>query len=533
MDPTDAAKQLIADFNRGAEPASRRAALASWELASRATPEAERAAADAQLALGRLYADPAVHAEARRLDAEPIGDPLVARQVRLLYLMTLSYRRDPATLERMVAIETELESAYSTYRGIALGEKLSENRIRDILHAERSEDARRAAWEAAKGIGPLVAPGVLELARLRNQVARGAGYRDWFAMSLAVDELDEGWLFDLFDRLEAATRAPFLAEKARIDAEASAWLGVPAAELMPWHYQDVFFQEAPTTASTSIDPLLQGADVVAASKAFYDDLGFGPDVAAILERSDLYPREQKSQHAFCSDIDRAGDVRVLCNVAPTERWLETTLHELGHGIYDLGIDRALPWGLRSPAHIFATEAIAMLMGRRSRDPEFLGRYVRPRSADEAASDRALLRRRMLLLVRWVMVMTSFERELYALPGGKERDAAELGRIWWDLCERFQGLTRPPGDRPTDWATKIHVALAPVYYQNYLLGELAASQLERSIERTTGSRLTGNPAAAELLRERYFRPGSSLRWDRLVEQATGRPLGPDDFVADFV
>jgi peptidyl-dipeptidase A len=121
-------------------------------------------------------------------------------------------------------------------------------------------------------------------------------------------------------------------------------------------------------------------------------------------------------------------------------------------------------------------------------------------------------------------MTRFERELYADPD------ADLGTIWWDLVERHQLVDRPDGDRPDDWATKIHIALAPVYYQNYLLGEITASQLEATLERETGhANPAGAPAeAGRLLRERFMRPGASVRWDELVEQTTGRPLSPDDF-----
>lgn len=527
---TESARQLIATFTALAEPASSRAALAQWKLSTHASPEAENEAAEASVALARLYADDATHAEAKRLHEAAIDEPRLARGVHLLYLGTLAYRRDPQTLERIVKLETELETAFSTYRGEFGNERLNENQIREILRADTCLERRRLAWEAAKGIGPLVAPRVLELARLRNEVAKKLGFRDWFAMALAVEELDEGWLLSLLDRLDEATRAPYSAEKARIDAEACDWLKVPVEELMPWDYQDVFFQEAPTTKATSIEHVMAGRDVAAAARSFYEDLGFGAEVEAIYGRSDLYPRENKSQHAFCTDIDRAGDVRILCNISPSERWLETTLHEVGHGIYDLGIDRSLPWLLRSPSHTFATEAIAMLMGRRARDPNFLRRYIAERSPAEEEADRALLRRRMLILVRWVTVMTRFERELYAEP---VREAPELGKIWWDLVERYQGMRRPPGERPTDWATKIHIALAPVYYQNYLLGELAASQIEAAIVRTTGEPLVGNAGAAAFLREKYFKPGASVRWDKLIEDATGSPLSPTHFAGEFV
>jgi hypothetical protein len=48
----------------------------------------------------------------------------------------------------------------------------------------------------------------------------------------------------------------------------------------------------------------------------------------------------------------------------------------------------------------------------------------------------------------------------------------------ELFAEVQGLRRPAGRTAPDWATKIHLAAAPVYYQSYLLGELLASQLDR-------------------------------------------------------
>ena len=61
---------------------------------------------------------------------------------------------------------------------------------------------------------------------------------------------------------------------------------------------------------------------------FFD--GVGLPVESILARSDLHEREGKNQHAFCIDVDRSGDVRVLLNLKPTARWMSTVLHELGH-----------------------------------------------------------------------------------------------------------------------------------------------------------------------------------------------------------
>ncbi|MDQ4057509.1 MAG: peptidase M3, partial [Actinomycetota bacterium] len=122
-----------------------------------------------------------------------------------------------------------------------------------------------------------------------------------------------------------------------------------------------------------------------------------------------------------------------------------------------------------------------------------------------------------------LVMCHFERALYADP---EQD---LNRLWWDLVERFQLLHRPDGRDAPDWAAKIHIAAAPVYYHNYLLGSVLSCQLEREIIDACG-RLVNERPAGEWLTERLFRPGNLLTWEALIEQATGRPLSSDDFAA---
>ena len=256
---------------------------------------------------------------------------------------------------------------------------------------------------------------------------------------------------------------------------------------------------------------------------------WGTTSTRVLARSDLYPRDGKNQHAFCADIDRNHDVRVLANCEPGTRWLGTMVHELGHAVYDLAIDSQLPWLLRPPAHTFTTEAIAMLHGRLVRDETFLERFagVAPAIARDPRHVE-MQRHEMLIFAPWVQVMTRFERELYRDPD------QDLGALWWQLFERYQRIAPPPGARPDDWACKIHVALAPVYYHNYLLGEVTASQLNWALARETGSSSPAvEPAAAgEFLRERFMRPGSSLRWDALVAHATGEPLTVDH-LADWL
>ena len=217
----------------------------------------------------------------------------------------------------------------------------------------------------------------------------------------------------------------------------------------------------------------------------------------MLEQSDLYPRQAKCQHAFCLDVDREGDVRVLANARNDLNWADTMLHELGHASYDLAIDSSLPWLLRD-CHLTVTEGIAIMMGALART-RVAPRGCRFRQLDAEAL-RAARAAEGLLFTRWVLVMTNFERELYADPDG------DLDALWWDLVERFQLLKRPEGRQAPDWASKIHVACAPVYYHTYLYGHLVAAQLRATLARSVGG-LVGRRRQARFLREHVFRPVS--------------------------
>ncbi len=92
------------------------------------------------------------------------------------------------------------------------------------------------------------------------------------------------------------------------------------------------------------------------------------------------------------------------------------------------------------------------------------------------------------------------------------------------------MTPPDGRRLPDWAAKIHLAVAPVYYHTYLYGSIVGLQLRDALHREAGGTV-GRPEAGRLLEERLFASGLSERWDRLVERATGSPLTVDSLARE--
>jgi peptidyl-dipeptidase A len=489
--------------------------VALWDSNVDASDATERRRAEAELALATALGDAdlfAAIAAARANGAS--GD--TRRQLDLLHDLMLP-RQVPASLrERIVELEASVDVRFSRHRGVVRGEATDDIAIKRILRESDDSGERREAWEASKTVGAEVAADVRELARLRNESARALGYRDWFALAVAVSELDEQKLLATLDACDRATAEPFARWKHALDVRVAERFRCATADLRPWHYADPFFQEPPPEGAVDLDPLFRSRDIVELGRRTFD--GIGLEVDATLSRSDLFPRLGKCQHAFCVDIDRAGDVRVLMNVVDDHDSMATLLHELGHAVYDLGIDTELPWLLHD-THLVTTEAVALLFGELASERDWLERVLEldPRESAELESRlHAAQTASLLLFTRWVLVMTAFERRLYTDPED------DLDRVWWELVSRYQLVTLPPGRRAPDWAAKIHVAVAPVYYHTYLYGSIVALQLRDALRDGWGG-IVNRPEAARRLASRLFARGVAVRWDRLVAEASGAPF----------
>lgn len=485
---------------------------------------------DAELSrLERFQQVKGFHARLRDID-----DPLVRRSIQLLYLTYLEKQVDPQTLKEMVSLGNRVEKGFNEYRPKIDGKEVTDNEIRGILKNSTDSTRRKSAWESSKAVGSVLESDLRRLVGLRNQVAKTLGFPNFHALSLHLNEQDGGTLLALFDELDELTRGPFFAAKKEMDQLLAKQCGISPAELMPWHYHDPFFQESPSVLAADLDQPWKKTDILRVCRDFYR--GIGLPVERVLDKSDLYEKPGKSPHAFCTDIDREGDVRVLANIIPGDYWASTMLHELGHSVYSsLNIPAELPYTLRAEAHILTTEGTAMLFERLAKRRSFFQSMKIPLENEGEFSRTAAkaLRWRLLIFSRWCQVMLRFEKGMYEQP---DRD---LNQFWWELVEKYQGLKKPAGRNMPDFASKIHIVSAPVYYHNYMMGELFASQVHHAICRECypGKPVdevdyVGNPKVGAFLKEKVFRPGRTLRWDDLIRQATGEPLSAKAFALDF-
>jgi len=535
---TERARRFVADHETRLRPLDVAAARAWWDANISGKDEDFARKEEAQNKVDAALSDPKRFAELKELKdkRQDIDDPVLRRCVDVLYLLYLEKQVDAELLKKMTAKSNAVEQAFNKFRASVDGKEMTDSDVRKVLKESKDSKRRQEVWEASKKVGGVVEKDLKELVKLRNEAARKLGFKNYHALQLYLNEQDGDHLIKLFDELDELTREPFRAAKTDIDARLARRYGVQTAELMPWHYHDPFFQEVPDVFEADLDAPYRKADLPAMTAKFYS--GIGLPVDRVVARSDLYEKPGKSPHAFCTDIDRQGDVRVLANIKPNEYWAGTMLHEFGHSVYSTNNDdipAKLPYVLRLESHILTTEGVAMMFERLSKKRAFIEKMGLPvedaRAFDESAA-RAQ-RYRLLIFSRWCQVMLRFEKGMYEDPD------QDLNKLWWDLVEKYQLVKRPPGRSAPDYGSKIHIVSAPVYYHNYMMGELFASQVHHAICRDVYNGAdpatviyVGNKEVGKFMKERVFEPGRTLTWDELTKHATGANLNPKAFAADF-
>ena len=213
------------------------------------------------------------------------------------------------------------------------------------------------------------------------------------------------------------------------------------------------------------------------------------------------------------------------------------LHEFGHAVYDKFINPDLPWELRTHVHIFATEAIAMFFGRLVYNADWLKQTLNLLDEEvkniKETCDNSL-KYDQLVFSRWAQVVFRFEKAMYANPN------QDLNALWWTLVEKYQLVKKPEGRNEPDYAAKIHIALYPAYYHNYLLGELLASQFyyyvtEKvlNLGKEDDKSFYNKKDLGGYFSNLFFNYGAFYSWNELIKKATGEKLTPEYYARQFI
>ncbi|MBU1239740.1 M2 family metallopeptidase [Myxococcota bacterium] len=528
------ADSFLAKYNSEYAKLEKRETVSFWQASLTGKKEDYAANGVAKLDLKKFHSDPGKYKTIEKLlTHEKALKPLTIRSLHVALNAFKENQLSNEMLKKIIDLEKDIEQNFQSFRALYKKKKVTNNVLLDNLKKSTVSKERQEAWDALKAVGAVVGPKLVSLATVRNEAAKKLGFKNYWTMKVKLQDHNPETLVALFAELDTLTRAPFKKMKDTMDKELAAKFGCKPQELKPWHYDNPFFQEAPPQKALDLDVFFKGMkkeDIVAISTRFFKAMGLPmEDIAA---RSDYYERSGKDQNAFCTSIDRSGDVRTLLNIKPTAKWMDTMLHESGHAVYDKWIARKLPYNLREAGHIFTTEGVAMLFGALVKNPAWLVAFAKadPRKVEKAKGLIAQQRKReQLIFTRWTLVMLNFEKALYENPG------QDLNKLWWDMVEKYQMLSRPKGRNLPDWASKPHFTIAPVYYHNYMMGELFAAQMRATMAKMVGytgpaSELViwNNPKVTTWLKNLVFKPGMRSQWETMVKNATGTNLSAKAF-----
>lgn len=529
-------REFMKQYTEQVAPIEKAANTAEWNAYLTGKKEDYEKAASESLKLDMIHSSGEKYRQLTDWrDCGAIENPLLQRQLEILLNKFGEKQVSADLLKQIKDQEAKVNHLFNNYRGKIDGKTVTERDIYDILQDSTDRQHREKAWEAQKGVGPLVEKELLELVRLRNRAAAELGFANYYEMSVAFDEQNLKELTNIFEKLAEMSEKPFLNYKSQLDEVTAQKLGISKDRLMPWDYANPFFQSADGVFYQGGNEFFRDIDIPATVKRFYD--GAGMPLKHVYEKSDLYEKAGKSQHAFCFHLDRGDDVRIMMNIRQDEDSCSTLLHESGHAVYDLYINPSMPWIFRDISHILTTESIAMTFELMTKNPSWLTANVQADAAAVSSQSEAMKREmalQELIFCRWTIVMFNFERQLYANPD------QDLNKLWWDTVAKYQNLKVPEGRNQADWASKIHFTSSPVYYHNYMMGRLMSSQLLHTLGTKVGNEpnwkqldFTGKPEYGKWLIDNIFAPGAKYRWDELLERATGETLNPKYFSEQFI
>lgn len=529
-------RTLIDNFLTDYKPLEEKAYSAYWDASINSTDSNWALFAKYDMQMNKMFSNKELFQKIKKIkESGKITDPVLKQELTVFYNSLLSKQADTTLLNQISKMTSEIELKYSNFRTKYKGKLLSDNDVEEMLKNNKNSKELEEVWTEQKKIGLVVAEDILKIVGLRNQLAKGLGFNNYHEMSLTLSGQNPEEVSKLFDELDNLTHNSFKELMKEINENIAKQVNKKPEELMPWHYQNRFFQEAPKIYEIDLDTYYKNQDAVKLTETYFKSLNLPCD--DILARSDLYEKPNKNQHAYCININREKrDIRILCNIKPTTRWMETMLHEMGHALYEKHYSEDLPWLLKTPAHIFTTEAVAMIFGRLATNPQWMVdmQVIKPEDKDKILPvSQKILRMQQLVFSRWSQVMYRFEKSMYENPD------QDLNKLWWDLVEKYQMIKRPANRNMPDWATKIHIATSPCYYHNYLLGELFASQMYEYISSKILNKpnqvvsFYNEPKVGDFFREKVFAVGAKYPWNDMIEKATGEKLTAKYFAKQFV
>jgi hypothetical protein len=453
--------------------------------------------------------------------APAADDTVLRRRLEMWRRAILGWRLGGGADQQRIALDVDRRIAdFRLPEGPGLPDR---KELARLAHSTRSRERERALAAWWGGMHSAVIDDVLGLVRRRLAAAAEAGVDDYATTILELRGTPPELIDPLLDALEQGTRASW---EGWLFASATA-AGIPMVSVKS---SAAGGAEERLPAATRLDlGWMQNSSgnecndrwpfdgVFLATAATLKDLGI--DVEAIPVRR---AASGGAVPAFALWVSVPDDLRMGTNPVPSLSFWEQVFHETGHIVQGASI--RTPWPMLKgyewipgTVDVPLAEGSAQFVGGLLDDPGVLARHG-PLAADRIPGFFACRRIGRLHGVRNALSEIATERALY--EGGA--DPAVRAR---ELDVRFLRIATP-ADVPATWAINTLFATYPLYVPSYLLGEMAAAQMQRALRRRFGDSWTTNAQVGPLLVECLWREGETRGWTGRVRCVTGEDLSVD-------
>jgi peptidyl-dipeptidase A len=541
------ARAFERSVSEGLRRLSIRQSTAAWIQSTYITDDTERnAAAMSEDLMAYLSA---ATLKAARFDGAEL-DPDVKRMLLLLKVgQTLPAPVDPARRSELATIATRLEGTYGKGKWCGTDQKRPCRdlpQLEEVMAHSRSYDELLDAWTGWHSIAREMRPLYARLVELGNEGARDIGMKDMGALWRAgYDMPPEDFEADT-DRLWAEVK-PFYDElhcyvRARLQ-ERYGKVRVKDGQPIPAHLLGNMWAQTWDNLYPDLKPYrgLAPLDVDGALKAqkwdarrmvrlgeaFFSSLGFDPLPATFWERSQFVkPRDRDVVcHASAWDVTMAADLRVKMCVLPTEEYLVTIHHELGHNYYQRAYIEQ-PFLFQTGANDGFHEAIGDTIAL-SITPGYLKRVglLKEVPSDEHGTVNVQMKR-ALEKVAFLPFGKLIDQWRWDVFTGKT-SPEHYNEAWWALRRTYQGVAPPVARSEADFdpGAKYHIP-ANVPYTRYFLAVIYQFQFHKALCDAAGFKgplhecsIYGSKAAGKKLNE-MLSLGASRPWPEAYEVITG-------------
>lgn len=376
--------------------------------------------------------------------------------------------------EENIPLSTEISTKQQQYAAITGamtvtldGEEVTLQRAADRLkRTDRGvrEEAWRAIQERRMEDCQKLDDLFNELLRLRNQVAKNAGFdnfRDYMFAALGRFDYTPQDCFDFHESIQE-TIVPLLSN---LDQERKKKLGVD--ELRPWDL------DVDPSGKTPLEPFTSGEELLEKTvQVFYKlDTFLGDCLATMREMGhlDLESRKGKAPGGYNYPLDEIGVPFIFMNATSSLRDVITLLHEGGHAVHSfLTRDLRLNAYKHPPSEV--AELASMSMELISMD--YWDNFFE--DEDELRRAKKTHLESVLETFPWVATIDKFQHWIYEHP---EHTTEERQQEWVNIFDTFNhkevswnGLEQY---KPYIWQKQLHIYEVPFYYIEYAMAQLGA------------------------------------------------------------